>query len=51
MIVKISPFARDFVQSRNRFLAAAERAGAALTSISHPLKGSQGENWRLMSHE
>ena len=29
MIVKISPFARDFVQSRNRFLAAAERAGAA----------------------
>ena len=44
MIVKISPFARDFVQSRDRFLAAADRAGAALTSISHPLKGSQGEN-------
>ena len=44
MTVKIRPFARDFVQSRDRFLAAADRVGAALTNISHPLKGSQGEN-------
>jgi hypothetical protein len=44
MTVKIRPFARDFVQSRDRFLAAAVRVGAALTNISHPLKGSQGEN-------
>lgn len=44
MNVITRPFARDFTQSRDRFLAAAARAGAVLTSVSHPLTGSQGEH-------
>ncbi|MFN5779026.1 MAG: DUF2817 domain-containing protein [Novosphingobium sp.] len=44
MTVTTRPFARDFSQSRDRFLAAASRAGARIMSIAHPLKGSAGEN-------
>ena len=43
MTVTTRPFAREFSQSRDRFLAAT-RAGARITSIVHPLRGSTGES-------
>lgn len=39
----VQAFARKFSDSRNRFLAAAARAGATLTTYAHPLSGPEDE--------
>lgn len=43
MTVSVQSFARDFAAARERFLAAATRAGAMLESYPHPLPGPGGE--------
>lgn len=43
MSVSVAPFARTFPASRERFRAAAERAGGVLESFDHPLRGPDGE--------
>jgi hypothetical protein len=36
-------FSTSYIEARDRFLRAAEAAGATLTSFPHPLRGSNGE--------
>ncbi len=43
MISTEDAFSSSYAQARSRFLAAAEKAGLAVDSQVHPLRGSQGE--------
>lgn len=43
MSVSLASFARTFTSSRERFHAAAERAGGVLETFNHPLRGPDGE--------
>ena len=38
-----SYFSLSYRESRDKFLAAVEQAGASLTSVKHPLQGPEGE--------
>ena len=47
MSFDLSVFSQTYTESRQKFLAAAQSTGLTVTSYTHPLKGSEGEELAL----